>query len=340
MSESVVHHRGRWSSLSAPSAMVAGAAAVWTGTAILVDVTAAWRVPVVIVGVALLVHGSGRLLTVVVGREVQIGLVLSVVWLATIVVAAALADILPLSESRRPGETLDVEARLRPDLLSAHPLGTDNQGLDILGGILYGARVSLIVGGGAVLLGALIGVLAGVLAGFKRGRTESMMLFLADLLLAFPPLVLLLAMVSVLEPSVRNVTLGLAVISVPIYLRLARATTLAVSKREYVLAARVLGARNRRLVFSEIVPNVLPVVVAYSFILIAVLIVAEASLSYLGLSISRPNPTWGNMIAAGQDSVNRHPHLVFGPGIVLFLTVFALNRVGEAASARWSGRRR
>ncbi|MDW3215284.1 MAG: ABC transporter permease [Ilumatobacteraceae bacterium] len=333
--------RGRYRDLwTAVPAMLAGAAAVWTGTAVLVDVTAEWRVPLVVAGIALLVVGLGRLLTAIAGRKVHVGLWLSFAWLAMVIIAAALADLLPLSESRRPGETLDVEARLRPDLLSAHPLGTDNQGLDILGGIIYGARVSLIVGGGAVLVGALIGVLAGILAGFKRGRTESLMLLLADLLLAFPPLVLLLAMVAVLEPSVRNVTLGLAIISVPIYLRLARATTLAVAKREYVLAARVLGARNRRLIFSEIVPNVLPVVVAYSFVLIAVLIVAEASLSYLGLSINRPNPTWGNMIAAGQDSFNRHPHLVFGPGIVLFLTVFALNRVGEAASAKWSRRRR
>lgn len=320
--------------------LVGGIALVWIGAALFVHVAAEWRVPVIVGGFGCAIFGLGQVLRAGLGRRVQVGLMLSIGWLVMLVSAAVFADLLPLSESRHPDKTLSVAARLRPDIFSAHPLGTDSQGLDILGGVIYGARVSLIVGFGAVLVGAIVGGAIGVVAGFFRGRVERVALFSADLLLAFPPLILLLAMVAVLSPSVRNVTLGLALLSIPIYIRLARATTLAVAKREYVLAARVLGARNRRLIVNEIVPNVVPVISAYSFVLVAVLIVAEASLSYLGLSIKRPNPTWGNMIAAGQESFNRHPHLVFGPGIILFLTVFALNRVGDAASSRRSRSRR
>lgn len=268
----------------------------------------------------------------------SVGLVLAVAWIVVLVLAAVLADVLPLTESRTPALAIDTPGLLRPDLFSAHPLGTDKQGLDILGGVIYGARVSLTVGFGAVLIGLVVGGLLGMLAGFYRGRLEATINFLTDTIIAFPPLILLLALVAVMEPSVGNVTLGLAVLGIPTYVRIARANTLVVAHKDYVLAARVLGARNRRLLFKEVMPNLLSSLASYGFVVIAVLIVAEASLSYLGLSVQRPAPTWGNMIASGQSSLQEHPHLVFVPGLILFLTVFALTRIGEAARALWDPR--
>ncbi|MEX2626177.1 MAG: ABC transporter permease, partial [Ilumatobacteraceae bacterium] len=169
-----------------------------------------------------------------------------------------------------------------------------------------------------------------------RGWLDAVVSFFADSLLAFPPLILLLGLMAVLEPSVRNVTLGLAVLGIPIYVRLARANTMALAERDFVVAARVLGAKDRRLLLREILPNVAPMVLSYAFVVVAVMIVAEASLSYLGLSVQRPEPTWGNMISAGQDSFDRHPHLVFVPGLVLFVSVLALNHVGEAVRSAWT----
>lgn len=265
-----------------------------------------------------------------------VGLWLAIGWVSVLVLAAAFADLLPLSESRNTALAVNSESLLSPNLLSRHPFGTDKQGLDILGGVLYGARVSLTVGLGAVLIGLIVGGLLGMLAGFYRGKVDAVINFWTDALIAFPPLILLLALVAVVEPSVQNVTLGLAVLGIPTYVRIARANTMVVVQRDYMLSARVLGGRSRRLLFKEVLPNIVSSLVSYGFIVIAVLIVAEASLSYLGLSVQRPNPTWGNMIAAGQGSLDRHPHLVFVPGLALFLTVFALNRIGEAARARWN----
>ncbi len=270
----------------------------------------------------------------------RLGLGLAFGWILLVVGSAVFADLLPLAEARDTSAAIDTPSLERPDLFSAHPFGTDRQGLDILGGVIYGARVSLTVGIGAVLTGLVVGGLLGVLAGFYRGRVEAVVNFATDALIAFPPLILLLALVTVMEPSVRNVTLGLAVLGIPTYIRIARANTLVIMQREFVLEARVIGARNARILFREIVPNVLSSLVSYGFVVIAVLIVAEASLSYLGLSVQRPNPTWGNMIAAGQSSLERHPHLVLVPGLVLFLTVFALNRIGEAARSAWDPRGR
>lgn len=293
----------------------------------------------VVGGVAALYLGIDRTLKLVRGPRTSTGLWLASAWMAAIVLSAIFADLLPLSEALDTAAAIDTPSLLRPDLLSEHPFGTDKQGLDILGGVIYGARVSLIVGFGAVLIGLLVGGLLGLLSGFYRGKLEAVINFFTDAVIAFPPLILLMGLVAVLEPSVRNVTLGLAVLGIPLYIRIARANTMVAMQKDYVLQARVLGARNGRLMFKEVLPNVVSALLSYGFVVVAVLIVAEASLSYLGLSVQRPNPTWGNMIAAGQDGFQRHPHLVFVPGLVLFLTVFALTRIGEAARVAWEPRK-
>ncbi|QYB07462.1 ABC transporter permease [Rhodococcus sp. USK10] len=270
----------------------------------------------------------------------DVGLWLSVAWLTVEAVAALCAGVLPLREGRNPSLTLDAPILQPPSVLSAHPLGTDRQGLDILSGIVFGARTSLVVGFGAVLIGVAIGGVLGLIAGYRRGKVDAALNFLNDALLAFPPLILLLALSSVVRPDLKNVTLVLGVLAIPVFFRLTRANAMTYSQRNFVLAARALGARNSRILVRELAPNVAASALSYAFVVVAVLIVAEASLSFLGLSIQRPEPTWGNMIASGQNDLEKHPHLVFAPGIVLFLTVLSLNRIGDWAQRRWDPRSR
>lgn len=269
-------------------------------------------------------------------RLAGLGTALALAWTILIVLGALVVDFLPLGEARDPSLSLTTTSTLPPDLFSAHPLGTDGQGLDILGGLLYGARVSLVVGIGGVLVGALIGGALGLVAGYRGGWTDRVVSILTDTLLAFPSLILLIAIVTVLDPTLPNVTLALGIMVVPSYTRLVRANAMGFAGREFVTAARSLGAGELRIMLREVTPNIVQPVFSYSFMLIAVLIVAEASLSYLGLSIPRPEPTWGNMISAGQSNFQRDPQLVGIPAVVLFLTVLSLNQLGEAAGRKWS----
>ena len=317
---------------------VVGVLAFWVATAVMTDVTAVARVPLGLAGLALIFQGWKRVGTAVWGPGFDGGLILCVGWFLLVVLAAIFADVLPLAEAKDVSQTLRTPSLQRPDLFSDHPLGTDRLGLDILGGVVHGARISLVVGFGAVLIGMVVGGAIGIAAGFYRGKFEAVVNLIVDSTLAFPPLVLLLAVVAVLTASVETLTIALAILGVPTYVRLAKANTLVFAQREFVLAARALGDRNRSIMLRELLPNVLLPVVSYGFIVVAVLIVAEASLSFLGLSIQRPQPTWGNMVAAGQADFQRHPHLVAIPGMVLFLTVYSLNRIGEKARTLWDPR--
>lgn len=321
---------------SGGAALVVGAALVYVALGVLTSTTAEIRVVVAGAGFVSGYVGFDRVGRARHGPGFEADLWLACAWIALVTVSAALADVLPLAEARDVSKTLRTPALLRPDLFSEHPLGTDRQGLDILGGIVYGARVSLIVSLGAVVIGTIIGGSIGIAAGYYRGKADAVVNLFTDSMLAFPPLILLLGMVAVLTPNVRNVTLALALLGIPSYVRLARANTLVFAQREFVLAAKGVGERNTAIMRRELLPNVLLPVVSYGFIIVAVLIVAEASLSFLGLSIQRPNPTWGNMIAAGQADFDRHPHLVFVPGSILFLTVFAFNRIGDKARNVWN----
>lgn len=313
----------------------AGVAAILVGTAVLTDVTATWRVVLVLAGLVGSYLAVDAVAARAVGRRVDTLTALAGVWLVVIVTAAVFADLLPLSESRDIAAALQQRPLQRPDLFSEHPLGTDRQALDLLGQVIYGARVSLQVSVGAVALGMAVGATLGVLAGYYRGWLGAVVALITDTILGFPPIILLLALVTILDPSVRNLVIGLAVLGIPTYVRLARAHTLAHCEHEYVLAARAMGARHRRIIWREIVPNVVMPLLSYAFVIVAVLIIAEASLSFLGLGIQRPEPSWGNMIAAGQSDFQRHPHTVFVPGIAIFATVYALNLVGEKAQRRW-----
>ncbi len=298
------------------------------------------RVPLGIFGLVVVYFGLDSVFKSFWGERFETGFWLSVAWIVLICLVAIFADLLPLSEARDAGATLrsEDENLLSPDLLSKHPGGTDRQKLDILGGIIYGARISLQIVLLAVAIGMTVGGVIGVTAGYFQKWVDTVIGVFTDAILAFPPLVFLLVLATVLPRTPVNISLALSALGIPVYIRLARANTLVFVQREFVLAAIAMGAKRSRIIFKELVPNVALPLASYAFIIMAVLIVAEASLSFLGLGVQRPDPTWGNMIAAGQFTFDAHPHLLLLPSIGMFLTVFSLNLVGEKAIRRWDPR--
>jgi len=212
----------------------------------------------------------------------------------------------------------------------AHPLGTDALARDTFSRALHGAWVSLIVVAVSVSFGVIIGGLLGSLVGFVRGKTENVIMSLVDVLLAFPALVLLLALVSIFE--VRDlfvISMVIGVLSIPLYTRVARANSLAISNREFVTAARAIGTRPTKIMFREIVPNVAPTIFAYAMVAAAAVIVVEGALSFLGLSVQLPTSTWGNMINQGRRDIKVDVYQVLYPSLFLTLTVLSLNQVGD-----------
>jgi len=219
--------------------------------------------------------------------------------------------------------------RLKPIGFEGHPLGTDNLGRDMLSRVIYGARTSLIVGICAPLLGFLIGGAIGMSAGYFRGKVDMLAVGFIDILLAFPSLVLALTFTAYLGQSLFNVTLALGILSIPAAARVARANTLAWANRDFVLAARTIGASDWRILTREILPNLLPPMFAFWLVAISVIIVAESALSFLGLGIPAPQPSWGGMIADGREALDVAPHTALIPAAVMFATVLSLNFVGD-----------
>lgn len=265
-----------------------------------------------------------------------LGTWLSIGWLAAISLSALLAPILPLGEAEDTAATLRDPRLLRPGLGQGHPLGTNNSGLDLLARVVEGGRSSLVIALTAAAMGLIIGGFFGVIAGYRRGRVDLGLGVFTDVVLAFPPLVLLLAVASAVTPSTMSITLALGFLTLPAYIRMARANTRAVVHEDFIAAARSMGASDRRIMTTEVVPNVIQPLLSYALVSLSVLVVAEAALSFLGLGLAPPAATWGNMIAEGNGGMaERAPHIVLVPGAVLFATVLSLNLLGEAARKRW-----
>jgi peptide/nickel transport system permease protein len=249
-------------------------------------------------------------------------------WIGLVIAVAALADLVPI-----PSPTdIDMLGR-RAGPSAEHWLGTDGLGRDEFSRLLFGARISLGVGLLAPVIGLTFGGALGMLAGYFRGRFETVVAGGVDVVLAFPPLVLAMAVTAYLGQSVSNLILVLGFLGIPAFTRVARAATLGLSQREFVTAARAIGASHARILLHELLPNVALPLMAFFLLGVAVTIVVEGALSFLGLGVPPPAPSWGIMIGEGHESLDTAPMLAFLPAIAMFLTVLAFNLVGDTLRA-------
>lgn len=274
-------------------------------------------------------------------KKLGVGGWLALIWVVGIGLAAILAPLLPIPE---PTEIFPAIARKGPT--AGHLLGGDSTGRDVLSRIIYGARASYLVGFGAVAFGMVIGGTIGLMAGFFRGRFDAIATPAMNVFLAIPQFVLALSLVTVLasQDGVTGsrrlvvVILGLGIVSVPLLGRITRANTLTWSEREFVLAARAMGAKSGRIMFREVLPNVLPAMLSIALLAVGIAIVAEGGLSLFGAGVQLPTPSWGNMIAAERSQMRTAPHTLIFTSIVLFLTVLALNFLGDVVRERFDVR--
>jgi len=224
---------------------------------------------------------------------------------------------------------LNVDAILQPPG-PAHLLGTDALGRDVLSRLLYGGRVSLWVGFVAVGLSVAIGLALGLTAGYFGGFIDESIMRGVDVMLCFPSFFLILAVIAFLEPSLLNIMIVIGLTSWMGVARLARAETLTLRRREFVLAARVVGSKTPRILFSHILPNALAPILVSATLGVAGAILVESSLSFLGLGVQPPTPSWGNMLMEGKDVLEIAPWLSFFPGFAILLTVLGYNLLGES----------
>jgi peptide/nickel transport system permease protein len=223
-----------------------------------------------------------------------------------------------------------------PSFSPGHLLGTDATGNDEWSRLLYGGRASLEVALAVTAIGLLIGGLLGAFAGYVGGWRDDVIMRILDVLIAFPALVLAVAIAERLGPSEVHAIYALSFFSIPALARIARAATLRVREQNYIVAAGLSGTGHLRTLLRHVVPNILPELVTFSLLGMGIIIVLEGALSFLGLGIPPPAPSWGNMIAAGQGILSAQPKFTMLPSLALFITVFSLNLLGESLRARWS----
>lgn len=218
--------------------------------------------------------------------------------------------------------------RLQPPSLS-NPFGTDDFGRDVLSRVIHGARISLRVGVTAVLIALVAGVPIGLSSGYWGGALDQALMRAMDLMLAFPSILLAIAIVAILGPGLENAMLAVGIVAVPQYARLVRASALAVRGQDYVQAVRALGGGDLRILFSSVLPNCLTPLIVQSTLGLATAILDAAGLSFLGLGAQPPLPEWGAMLTGGRELVLRAPWVLTFPGLAIFLTVLAFNLVGD-----------
>jgi len=221
-----------------------------------------------------------------------------------------------------------------------HPLGTDKLGRDILSRTMYGGRISLVVGISTVALSLALGLLLGSVSGYFGGWIDHALMRLVDILMAFPGILLAIAFTAVLGPGLDHVILALCLIGWTGYARLVRGEILSLREREFIQAARALGCRPKRIILRHLLPNLIPPLMIQATFGLAAAIVAEGSLSFLGLGVEPPTPSWGAMLNDGRQFLLVAPHLTTYPGLALMLTVLALNLVGDALQDRLNYRNR
>jgi peptide/nickel transport system permease protein len=248
---------------------------------------------------------------------------------ATMVLVAIAA---PLIAPYDPYEQ-SLDTRLGPPIWAggsfAHPLGTDQLGRDVLSRLMYGARVSIAIGVMAVLVSGVLGVAAGVAAGFYGGLVDELLMRLADLRLALPFVLLVISVIAVFGPSFTNLIVILGLTGWVPYAKIVRAEALSMREREFIVAARALGATNTRLMFRHILPNTVAAAIVIGSLELANIIVVEASLSFLGLGVQAPTPSWGNMLGESRDYLMSNFWLATLPGIAISITAISVNLIGD-----------
>jgi peptide/nickel transport system permease protein len=223
-----------------------------------------------------------------------------------------------------------------PPLSAGHPLGTDPVGNDVLSRLLHGGRASLTTALAVQLIGMLLGGTLGALAAYVGGLVDAFVMRATDVLIAFPALVLALAIAQSLGPSQRNTIIAISFFSVPVFARNARAATLRLRELTFMTAANLCGTRTWRILLRHVAPNILPPLLTFGLLGTGIIMIIEGALSFLGLGVPPPNPSWGNMIFQGQQNLVGTPLLVLFPSLFLFLSVLAFNLAGDAMRARWS----
>jgi ABC-type dipeptide/oligopeptide/nickel transport system permease subunit len=254
---------------------------------------------------------------------ISLGVLMAV---AMVVVAAAAPILAPLSPSAQFSDAV----LKGPGTLDRHLLGTDEFGRDILSRVIWGARVSLQVGLASVIFGFALGVPLGILAGVLGGRVETCIMRCADMLMAFPTLLLALIIVTALGGTLVNEILAIGVALMPNFLRLARSLALTIREQDYILAARALGSGQLRVMARHVFPNALYALVVVATLYIATAIRTEAGLSFLGLGIPPPTPSWGNILSEGRQYIKCCPWITTFSGLAIMLAVLAFNLVGDA----------
>jgi len=245
--------------------------------------------------------------------------------IAIVTLAALLA---PLIAPADPAHQVLKDAVLPPS--PHHLLGTDEFGRDVFSRVIYGARASLRVGLTSVVLASLAGTLIGQFAGYRGGAIDTVLMRIMDALISFPALMLALVINALLGASLNNAIIAIAVVATPGFARLARGETLTIREREFVQASRALGASNGRILFRHILPNILASLIVNASNQVSAAVITEGALSFLGLGVQPPTPSWGSMLRAGYGYIDTSPWLVLGPLCAIMLTVLGFNFVSDA----------
>ncbi len=249
-----------------------------------------------------------------------IGLVVIVAFVAVAVFAPWLAPYDPIATSFST-------VRKAPSV--AHWFGTDEIGRDVLSRVIFGARASLLAGVVSVLISLSVGVPTGLLAGYAGGKTDMLISRVTDALLACPFLILAIALAAFLGPSLTNAMIAIGISATPIFIRLTRGTTIAVKAEDFVLAARAIGNAPWRIAVRHVLPNIVPPLLVQATLAIAAAVIAEASLSFLGLGQQPPQPSWGSMLNTAKNYIDNAPWMAIWPGVSIFLLVLSFNIVGD-----------
>ncbi|MEM9651429.1 MAG: ABC transporter permease [Actinomycetota bacterium] len=250
---------------------------------------------------------------------------LSAGWIVLILFVAVFGDLLPLKDPNR----INPADKLRPIFSDGAILGTDQLGRDLLARLVSGARISVFISVASVTVGIVVGGLIGTAVGFYRGRIERVVMAIVNIMLSFPALVLLLGVVAMAGSSLTVLTSVFCVLAIPGYVRFARASTLSLMQRDWVLVSMMIGSTSRRVILRILMPEVLITLITFGLLALGGVIVAEGTIAFLGFGVPPPQATWGSMIAEGKNALDETLNLALVPATVMFLTILSLNLVGD-----------